>query len=61
MKPFKKRKVKMYVDFTTYNDRFGERKDAFKEIPKELMVISKDLKKRSDNWKEILKSLKKAI
>lgn len=53
MKPFKERKVKMYVDFTTENDRFGERKDAFKEIPKELMVISKGFKKRTDNWKEI--------
>ena len=53
MKPFRKRRTKLYVDFTTDNDRFGERKFAFEEIPKELMVVSKGFKNRSENWKEV--------
>ena len=53
MKPFHKRISLIYVNFTTNNDRFGQRKSAFDDIPNELLYINQTFTKRTKNWKNI--------
>lgn len=54
MKPFHEREAIIYVNFTENNDRFGQRKTAFQQIPRELLVVNQDFTKRTQNWKNIL-------
>jgi len=53
MKPFYERTPTIYVNFTPINDRFGQRKSAFEEIPSELLSINQSFTKRTQNWNNI--------
>ena len=53
MKPFYERNPIIYVNFTPINDRFGQRKSAFEQIPNELLYINQSFTKRTQNWKNI--------
>jgi len=53
MKPFYKRSPYIYINFSKDNDRFQQRKTAFEQIPKNLLIINNDFTKRTQNWKII--------
>jgi len=53
MKPFYKRECKIYVNFSTSNDRFNQRNECFQQIPQDLMIINQNFTKRTQNWKNI--------
>jgi hypothetical protein len=53
MKPFNERINKIYINFSKNNDRFGQRKSALDEIPKDLMANYTDFIKRTKNWQNI--------
>jgi len=52
-KPFYERIPKIYVNFTKQNDRFKQRENSVKNIPKELMVINSELTPRTFYWKKM--------
>ena len=52
MLPFFERIPKIYVNFTTSNDRFGQRKDSLKCISNELLEIDNSFSPRTINWKK---------
>lgn len=51
MKPFHLRKIKLYVNFSRSNDRFGQRKECLEKIPGDLLAFHGDFLPRTDNWK----------
>ena len=51
MKPFYERIPKIYVNFTTSNDRFSQRKLALRQIPPKLLHVNNQFTKRTNNWK----------
>lgn len=53
MKPFYERNFSIYCNFTESNDRFGQRKSAFNEIPCDLISFNQTFTKRTQNWKNI--------
>lgn len=53
MKPFHERSSLIYVNFTTTNDRFGQRKSALEQIPNSLLEINHNFTKRTENWRNI--------
>lgn len=53
MKPFYDRKKLIYVNFTTSNDRFGQRGSAFDQIPNNLLAVNQNFTKRTENWRNI--------
>lgn len=53
MVPFYERTPIIYVNFTSTNDRFGQRKGAFEQIPNDLLFINQSFTKRTQNWKNI--------
>jgi hypothetical protein len=53
MKPFHERSSLIYLNFTTNNDKFGQRKSAFNDIPTQLLYINQTFTKRTKNWKNI--------
>jgi len=53
MNPFHKRSLLIYVNFTPINDKFGQRKSAFEQIPNNLLSINQNFTKRTQNWKNI--------
>jgi hypothetical protein len=53
MAPFYERTPTIYVNFTPINDRFGQRKSAFEEIPNDLLFINQNFTKRTANWKNM--------
>lgn len=53
MKPFYERAPIIYVNFTPINDKFGQRKTAFEQIPSELLSINQSFTKRTQNWNNI--------
>jgi hypothetical protein len=55
MKPFYERESKIYVNFSHGNDRFGQRRDCFQQISKELMVIKLDIINRQEYTQHISK------
>uniref|UniRef100_A0A6C0K0K2 Exostosin GT47 domain-containing protein n=1 Tax=viral metagenome TaxID=1070528 RepID=A0A6C0K0K2_9ZZZZ len=53
MAPFYERNPIIYVNFTPINDKFGQRKTAFEQIPNDLLFINQNFTKRTENWKNI--------
>jgi hypothetical protein len=53
-KPFYERIPKIYVNFSKDNDRFKQRENSVKIIPKELMVINNNFTPRTLNWKKMV-------
>lgn len=54
--PFYERRPKIYINFsTTKNDRFGQRKKAFIEIPTNLLTIEPKVTPRTYYWHQIIK------
>lgn len=53
MKPFHERSPLIYVNFTTTNDRFGQRRTALEQIPNSLLEINQNFTKRTENWRTI--------
>lgn len=53
MKPFHERIPLIYVNFTTTNDRFGQRKQSMFQIPRNLLAVNLTNTKRTNNWKNI--------
>ena len=53
MKPFQERIPKIYINFSTCNDRFLQRQNALNQIPANLMVNSQTFTIRTDLWKNI--------
>jgi hypothetical protein len=53
MKTFYERTPIIYVNFTLVNDKFGQRKSAFEQIPSDLLYINQRFTKRTENWKNI--------
>ena len=54
-KQFDERIVKIYVNFSSQNDRFHQRKNSVKEIPNDLLVMYNDFVPRTNNWKNMTK------
>ena len=52
-KPLKKRKLKIYVNFSLTNDRFNDRKESLENINPNLMEINNNFTKRTNNWELI--------
>ncbi len=52
-KPFYERIPKIYVNFSKGNDRFKQRENSVKIIPKQLMVINSKFTPRTLNWKKM--------
>jgi len=55
MSPFYERIPDIYINFTIFNDKFGQRQGSFEQIPNNLLSIHQDFIKRTDNWKNITK------
>lgn len=53
-KPFYERIPKIYVKFTKSNDRFKQRENSLKIIPKSLMEINQKFSPRTELWKEMI-------
>lgn len=53
MQPFHERTPLIYVNFTTTNDRFHQRKQSIAQIPHNLLFINTNDVKRTINWKTI--------
>jgi len=51
--PFYERIIKIYVNFSKSNDRFGDREDSLKNINSDLLVINDGFTKRTNNWNNI--------
>jgi hypothetical protein len=51
--PFYERIPKIYVNFSTYNDRFNQRKTSIDTIPQYLMEINQQFTPRTENWKKM--------
>lgn len=49
-KPFHERIHKIYVNFDTGNDRYGQRKDCLDNVKKDLMVVHLEKIKRTETW-----------
>jgi hypothetical protein len=52
---FFERHIKIYVNFSMSNDRFGQRITAFQQIPLDLMVINQNFTPRTQTWNNITK------
>jgi len=52
---FINKELKIYVNFTIYNDRFNQRQDSLNKINKELLVINQSFTQRTNNWKLMTK------
>ena len=52
-KRFDERILKIYVNFSSCSDRFGQRKNSIKEIPNDLLVMHNNFIPRTDNWKNM--------
>ena len=53
--PFENRNLKIYINFTTNNDRFNQRKNALDTIPQNLLVIEPNSTSRTYYWNQIIK------
>jgi len=53
-KPFYERTSKIYINFTTHNDRYAHRKSALETISKDLLEISNNFSERTNKWKEMI-------
>ena len=51
--PFWERSCKIYINFTTRNDRFNQRNVALQQIPHELLAINQVFTPRTQTWKNI--------
>ena len=54
-KPFFERINKIYVNFTTDNDRFKDRMNSLQTISPNLLVINQTFTPRTINWNNIIK------
>ena len=54
-KPFDQRIPKIYINFSTGNDRFKQRKTSLETIPKFLMEINQKFTPRTENWEKMTK------
>jgi hypothetical protein len=54
-KPFSERDSRIYACFSLGNDRFNQRRDALKTIPRRLMVVNKNSVTRDKLWIEMIK------
>jgi len=54
-KPFSERDSRIYAHFSIGNDRFNQRRDALKTIPRRLMVVNKNNITRDKLWLEMIK------
>ena len=52
-KRFDERIVKIYVNFSSSNDRFGQRAQSLKKIPNDLLAMHNNFIPRTDNWKNM--------
>lgn len=52
-KPFFERIPKIYVNFSKQNDRFKQRENSLKIIPKSLLEINNKFTPRTTNWKKM--------
>ena len=52
-KPFYERIIKIYVNFSKSNDRFGDREDSLKNTHSDLLVINDAFTPRTNNWDNI--------
>jgi hypothetical protein len=52
-KPFYERILKIYVNFSKSNDRFGDREDSLKNTHSDLLVINDAFTQRTNNWNNI--------
>ena len=52
--PFYERIPKIYITFIATNDRFNQRKDSLKIIPKELIIKKDKFTSRTELWKEMI-------
>jgi hypothetical protein len=52
-KPFYERIPKIYVNFSKENDRFGDRKNSLKIIPKHLLEKNDGFTPRTKNWMNV--------
>jgi FkbM family methyltransferase len=52
---FQERIPKIYMNFTIQNDRYNQRKQAFQQIPQDLMEINQTFTPRTQNWQNIAK------
>ena len=55
MVPFHERERKIYINFSSQNDRFEDRKKLLSEISNELTNINQQFIPRTENWKNITK------
>jgi hypothetical protein len=53
MVPFQERINKIYINFSLNSDRFKQRENALKQIPKELLIKNLNFVKRTQNWKNM--------
>lgn len=53
--PFYERIPIIYVNFSTGNDRFNQRKKSIGTIPQHLMEINQQFTPRTENWKKMTK------
>ena len=51
--PFDQRNMKILVNFTMNNDRFGQRKSALTVIPNELLCVSQEFMPRTVLWNKM--------
>lgn len=54
MKPFFERVPLIYINFSINNDKFLQRKNAFEQIPNNLLFINQTFSKRTVVWKNII-------
>ena len=54
MKPFFERVPLIYINFNMNNDRFLQRKNAFEQMPNNLLFINQTFSKRTAVWKNII-------
>jgi hypothetical protein len=52
--PFYERIPKIYITYTTINDRFNQRKYSLQIIPAELMIKKNKFTSRTEVWKEMI-------
>ena len=52
-RPFFAREMKIYVNFSLSNDRFGQRRDFLRTVPSFLCAKERTFVRRTDNWKQI--------
>jgi hypothetical protein len=49
--PFYSRQLKIYVNYSVSNDRFGQRQDSLNKVPKQLIEYNDVFTPRTENWK----------